>query len=289
MADVPLDDVEASSPAPLPSFPADTDSSVVEERNKRLARESVARAEGLLMSRYGLGSPKEAFGLLRRASQQFNIKLHTLADVAVHLPPPDIGAARWVPPRPRVPAPPLPDLGTRRSRVVGQSGVLKAAMHRVMQVTQTTMANVQLAENGFLRLEQHFGLGPQFTEYFAFVEMGGKATSCSHAADQIRQVTVHDIAVSDLFNDTARAVILGAGSRACHSVPLVGLHGAVMGVVSSHHASVIGEFDAEVLFALQALGTQVGAWLSWYRNAVVLDALESIHAAVSAKGDTDAE
>ncbi|EGX59265.1 hypothetical protein SZN_13721 [Streptomyces zinciresistens K42] len=245
----------------------------------------MARAEELLLTRYRLGSAQEAFGLLRRASQQFNIKLHTLADVAVHLPAPDAGAPRWVPPRPRAPAPSLHALGKTTARKLGQSGVLKAAMHRVMQISQSPMASAQLAENGFLRLERHTGLGLEFTEYFAFVELGGQVTSYSLAADENRQITVKDVAASDLFDERARAVILRAGSRACHSVPLTAPHGTVMGVISSHHERAVGEFEAARLAALHTLGAQVGNWINWYRNEVVLDALESIHATAVAESE----
>ncbi|MGW5650330.1 GAF domain-containing protein [Streptomyces humi] len=251
----------------------------VDERNRRLARAGVARAEKLLMTRYRVGSQGEAFDLLRRTSQRFNVKLHTLADVAVRLPAPAAGAADWVPNRPRGAPPPLPALHTGQARPGGHGAVLKTALRRTMHVAHTHMGHVQLVENGMLRMAQHAGLARQFTDYFAFV--GDAGSPCARAAEDRRQITVKDVASSDTFDEASRQAVLRTGSRACHSVPLVGQRGGVMGVISTHHDGPVGDFSTAQLTALDHLGTQVGRWLLWHRHTVVLPALNHLHASAA--------
>jgi hypothetical protein len=244
-------------------------------RNRTLARGAVAAAEDVLLKRYRLASRQEAFELLRATSQHHNVKLHTLADAVVRVPEPAPNAAEWFPGRARNVPPPLP-------RRIGQDGpvqlptVLKDALHRVLEVTGTDMGNVQLAEGGVLRMAAHTGLGREFTDYFAFV--AGPGTSCAQAARHRRQVTVREVGDAEVFDEGSRRVILRAGSRACHSVPLVSPVGTLVGMVSSHHARPLTGPTPGQLDALRETGTAVGRWLSWYRRTTVLDALEHLHA-----------
>ncbi|MFD8391972.1 ANTAR domain-containing protein [Streptomyces sp. NPDC059680] len=129
----------------------------VDERNRRLAHAGVARAEKLLVEHYGLPSQREAFDLLRHASQDFNIKLHTLADVAAHLPAPRVEAPTWMPGRSHGAAPPVPALRAVGARGDSPGAVLAAALRRTLSVTGAHMGNVQLVENGMLRMEKHVG------------------------------------------------------------------------------------------------------------------------------------
>ncbi|MEV6484046.1 ANTAR domain-containing protein [Streptomyces sp. NPDC051576] len=238
------------------------------------ARSQVALAQGLLMGRYGLADPEEAFALMRTASQRANIKLHQIATALVTTTAPAVGAPVWFPDRTRTAAPSLADLraGTLDARNQGQ--VLDAALSRVLEVSGGDAGNAQLAEGGVLRMERHMGHPQAFTDYFAFVEDG---TSCSRAAHVARQVTVRDIAVTDVFDEETRQVILESGSRACHSVPLSGPDGTVRGVISSHHDRPVTGFARTQLAAFDQVRQVVGEWLQWYRGTVVLDALEDLH------------
>ena len=89
--------------------------------------------------------------------------------------------------------------------------MLSAALNRVLEITQTGMGNVQLAESGRLRMVRPSGLAREFTSFFAFVDQ--QTTSCAQAAEQRRQVTVRDVATEDAFDEGSRQVILRAGSR----------------------------------------------------------------------------
>ncbi|MEU2420129.1 GAF domain-containing protein [Streptomyces sp. NPDC007851] len=264
---------------PAPREPADR---AVDERNRRLARAGVARAEKLLVRRYPIRSQQEAFDLLRRTSQKFNVKLHTLADVAARLPAPQAGAPSWVPSRPQGAAPSLSALHADPGRLTGHGAVLKAALRHTLHVTGARMGNVQLAENGMLRLEQHTGLNRTFTDYFTFVD--DSTTACAQAAGERRQVTVKDVAASDIFDEPSREAILQAGSRACHSVPLVSPGGRVLGMISTHHEEPVGDFGVAQLAALRHVGAQVGRWLLWHRNTAVLGALNDLHTSATRGG-----
>ncbi|MFJ3231220.1 GAF domain-containing protein [Streptomyces sp. NPDC086787] len=248
----------------------------VEERNRRLAHAGVARAETLLAANYGM-SRQEAFDLLRRTSQRFNIKLHTLAETAARMPAPEAGGR--VPQRQYAAAPPVPAVQARGERLGSDSAVLKAALHRTLGITGARMGNVQLVENGLLRIEKHTGLNRRFTDYFAFIETA--TTSCGQAAEESRQITVKDVAASDTFDETSRLTILQTGSRACHSVPLVGLDGSVVGMISSHHEQTLHGLTEAQLTALEQVGSQVGRWLSWHRDTAVRIALDHLHTSVA--------
>ncbi|MFF4119578.1 GAF and ANTAR domain-containing protein [Streptomyces sp. NPDC001714] len=257
----------------------DAEQQVIDARNRKLARAGVARAERLLVSSYRLSSEQEAFDLLRRASQRFNVKLHTLAETAVHLPAPQPDASSWVPGRPRPAAPPLPALGTGERRLTDDSAVLKRALDHTLHITGAEMGNVQLVQNGMLRMEHHTGLNGRFTDYFAFVDTS--TTSCAQAAEQSRQVTVEDVAASDTFDEASRQTILQTGSRACHSAPLLSPRGTVIGMISSHHDRPLHHLTAAQSAALDQLGRQVGRWLVWHRNTTVISALNHLHTTVT--------
>nr|CAJ89303.1 conserved hypothetical protein [Streptomyces ambofaciens ATCC 23877] len=139
----------------------------LEIRNRQLARAAVQPAQRILAHRYRLAGPSEAFELLKQTSQRFNIKLHTLADAVLRVAEPDAGAGQWFPRRARFAAPALPGLALQGAGSEGHAVVLRAALRRVLHVTETDMGNVQLAEHGVLRLEKHTGLNRHFTDFFA--------------------------------------------------------------------------------------------------------------------------
>ncbi|MFF4314930.1 GAF domain-containing protein [Streptomyces sp. NPDC001507] len=265
----------APGPRPGEGGSQDAEQQAIDERNRKLARAGVARAERLLVSSYRLSSEQEAFDLLRSASQRFNVKLHTLAETAVHLPAPRPGDSSWVPDRPRPAAPPLPVLRADGRRLTDDSAVLKTAMQRTLHITGAEMGNVQLVQNGMLRMEHHTGLNGLFTDYFTFV--AASTTSCAQAAEQSRQVTVEDVAASDAFDEDSRRAILQTGSRACHSAPLLSPRGTVIGMISSHHDRPLDPLTADRSAALDQLGRQVGRWLVWHRNTAVISALNHLH------------
>jgi hypothetical protein len=57
-------------------------------------------------------------------------------------------------------------------------------------------------------------------------------------------------------------VILHAGSRACHSIPLLDERGDLLGAISTHHARPIAGFTRSQLAALRETADVVGSWLA---------------------------
>ncbi|WP_229870363.1 ANTAR domain-containing protein [Streptomyces longisporoflavus] len=238
------------------------------------ARPRVALAEGILVERYRLANAEAAFSLMRQASQRANIKLHQLAAAVARTPGPGPGARVWLSGRAQHPIPDLAALGAGTLNAANQGEILGAALHHVLDVTGTDMGNVQLVEDGVLRMAKHAGLSRQFTDYFAFVDGN---TSCARAAAARHQVTVKEVASAAGFDDDTRRVILSAGSRACHSIPLVDEQDSVLGVISSHHARPLLGFTQAQLKALDATSRTLGNWIKWHQATVLLDALEDLH------------
>jgi ANTAR domain len=235
----------------------------------------VSQAQGMLQERYALPDAESAFALLQRASQRFNVKLRTLAGVLVAAPRPDPGAGPWFPHRARLPR---PALTFARPEGVNRGEVLAAVLGQTLAVMDAEMGNVQLADpaTGGLRIERHTGLTPDFVDFFGHV--GAEGTSCALAARDVAQVTVRDVESDPVFTEPARAAILAAGSRACHSVPLTtGASGRCVGMVSAHVGHRLPDLTEVQLKTLDALGTETGRWLAWYEHTVVLDALEHLH------------
>ncbi|MER5886102.1 ANTAR domain-containing protein [Streptomyces sp. NPDC001941] len=244
--------------------------------NRARARERVALAQGVLWERYRLASAEEAFELLRTASQARNVKLNLLAEAVIATPGPATGAARWFPGRASLPAPALSGLGLPPGDADAPlRTVLGSVLARVTDIADTAMGNVQLVQGPWLRLEAHTGLDEEFTEYFAFVAQG--TTACAEAATSRAPVTIHDVVTAGVFSDQARRVILDAGSRACHSIPVLSPTGHLLAVMSTHHRTALGEFTEGQAGGLGATAEAAGAWLSWYRRTHVLNALEHLH------------
>ncbi|MFE6158362.1 ANTAR domain-containing protein [Streptomyces sp. NPDC056486] len=277
-----FDDQSASQRFPSPSdepeqlraTAAELREQVSELEVQARTRPRIALAEGVLIERYRLPNAEAAFTLLRQASQRANIKLHQLAAAVARTPGPAPGARVWFSGRAQHPVPDLAALEAGTLNVTNQGEVLGAALHRVLSVTGTDMGNVQLVEDGVLRMTKHAGLSRQFTDYFAFVDGN---TSCSRAASASHQVTVKEVASSAGFDDDTRRVILAAGSRACHSVPLVDDQDTVHGVISSHHASPLTGFTQTQLQTLHTAGRTLGTWIKWHQHTVLRAALEDLH------------
>lgn len=155
----------------------------------------ISQAQGILQERYAL---------LQRASQRYNVKLHTLAGVLVTAPPPDGRATLWFPRRVRGPEPELTFTQAHRSGSGSRGAVLKAVLNSTLAVVGTGMGNVQLTDpaRGGLRIEQHTGLTADFVDFFAHV--GEDGTACARAARDVTQVTVHDVESDPVFTEPAR-------------------------------------------------------------------------------------
>ncbi|MFJ5733010.1 hypothetical protein [Streptomyces paradoxus] len=214
---------------------------------------------------------------MQRASQRYNVELHTPAGVLVTAPRPDGPDALWFPRRVRGPEPELTFTQAHRSGSGSHGAVLKAVLRSTLTVTGTDMGNVQLTDpaRGGLRMEQHTGLTPDFVDFFAHV--GEDGTSSAQAARDIARVTVRDVESDPVFTEPARRAILAAGSRACHRVPPTTESGRCVGMVPAHMDRPLDGLTTAQTNALGTVGGQAGRWLAWHDRTVVLDALEHLH------------
>ncbi|MFJ4245540.1 ANTAR domain-containing protein [Streptomyces iakyrus] len=247
-------------------------------RARARVRPLISQAQGILQERYALPDGESAFALMQRASQRYNVKLHTLAGLLVTAPRPDEPDALWFPRRVRGPEPELTFTRAHRSGSGSRGAVLKAVLRSTLTVTGTDMGNVQLPDpaRGGLRIEQHTGLTEDFLDFFAHV--GEDGTACARAARDVAQVTVRDVESDPVFTEPARRAILAAGSRACHSVPLTTESGLCVGMVSAHMDRPLDGLTTAQTKALDTVGGEAGRWLAWHDRTVVLDALEHLHA-----------
>src|SRR5215467_2948312 len=183
----------------------------------------IEQAKGILMAQQGCG-PDEAFDLLRRASQRFNVPVRALAARLVRgVQPPGRQAAQVLHAA-------LPD-----SRA---APTLEALLDEVLEFALTMLhaerGNVQLADpaTGALRIAAQRGFSAEFVEYFAAVT--DDRSACGRAAQQHAQVVITDVTTDPGFAPH-REIALASGFRAVQSTPLLNREGQLVGMLSTHY------------------------------------------------------
>jgi hypothetical protein len=117
-----------------------------------------------------------------------------------------------------------------------------------------------------------------------FIDIGESTLTATAAAHHRRvRLVLTDVATDPILTDpNERMVLLANGSRALQSSPLPTVSGEPVGVVTTHHARP-GRTPTRAEHArLDAITTETGAWLTWHRRTVILDALEHVHASARA-------
>jgi len=183
----------------------------------------IEQAKGILMARHG-GGPEEAFDLLRRASQRFNVPVRILAARLVG------GVQRPGPQAAQVLAAPLPDGGAAAALGVLLDEVLEFAL----TLLGAELGNIQLADpaTGALKIAAQRGFGREFMEYFAAVT--DDRSACGRAAQRHAQVVITDVTADPGFAPH-RDIALASGFRAVQSTPLVNRAGHLVGMLSTHY------------------------------------------------------
>jgi hypothetical protein len=186
-------------------------------------RPVIEQAKGILMAQRRCG-PDEAFDLLRRASQRFNVPVRVLA-------------ARLVldaqPPGPRA-----VQMLHGALQDPGAAPTLGALLDEVLEFALTLLhaerGNVQLADpaTGALRIAAQRGFGAEFMAYFAAV--ADDRSACGRAAQQRAQVVITDVTTDPGFAPH-RDIALASGFRAVQSTPLVNRAGHLVGMLSTHY------------------------------------------------------
>jgi hypothetical protein len=183
----------------------------------------IEQAKGILMAQRRCG-PDEAFDLLRRASQQFNVPVRDLAARLVH-------RVQLLESRPLL----IPHETPQHAHAVPALGtLLDEVLEFALTLLHAERGNVQLADpvTGVLRIAAQRGFGSEFLEYFADVADDGSA--CGRAAQDHAQVVITDVTTDPGFAPH-REIALASGFRAVQSTPLVNRAGHLVGMVSTHY------------------------------------------------------
>ncbi|MEW2258351.1 GAF domain-containing protein [Streptomyces sp. NPDC047869] len=259
--------------------PEDVRSEVFGLRAKARTSGLIGIAQGILLARYGLPGPEEAFDLLREGSQHHNVPLRVLAAAAVSAPAPH-APGEWFPGRRHLPPPVLGLALPGPVDVRDRRQVLRAAVYAAVTVTDADAAEIHLTDHTreeALVLEAHHALDAAYRDCLALV--CGPPAVCSRALAAGKPVTVADVAADpELAGHPVGRATLAAGSRAVHSTPMTTAEGHCKGVVSVHRADPGAWLDRGQEAALDELAADLAAWRSWYCRTVVLDALEYLHA-----------
>jgi ANTAR domain/GAF domain len=220
----------------------------------------IEQAKGILMAQRSCG-PDEAFDLLRRASQRFNVPVRVLAARLVH------GVQRAGPQVAQVlhPAP-------RDSHAAPTLGaLLDEVLEFALRLLHAERGNVQLADpaTGALRIAAQRGFDPEFLEYFAVV--ADDRSACGRAAQQHAQIVITDVTTDPGFAPH-REIALASGFRAVQSTPLVNRAGRLVGMLSTHYPRPVTPPRRD-LQAISCFGVMAGESLSTLLNGTQADGL----------------
>jgi hypothetical protein len=213
----------------------------------------IEQAKGILMAQHSC-DPDEAFDLLRRASQRFNVPVRVLAARLVH--------------RVQGPGPQAAPVLHEALRVAQAAPTLGALLDEVLEFALTLLhaqrGNVQLADpaTGALMIAAQRGFGPEFLEYFATVTDDGSA--CGRAAQQHAQVVITDVATDPGFAPH-QDIALASGFCAVQSTPLVNGAGHLVGMLSTHYPrpTILPRRDLQIISHFGALvGESFGTLLN---------------------------
>jgi GAF domain-containing protein len=132
--------------------------------------------------------------------------------------------------------------------------LLSETIAAAVKVANADMGNIQLLENGMLKLVAHVGFDQPFLEYFAVV-LFDSDSACGVGLRTGTRVIVECVATSPVFRDHSRGVLLSAGVRAVQSTPLIGRKGDAIGMLSTHYREprVFGERECALIDGLAKL------------------------------------
>ena len=112
----------------------------------------------------------------------------------------------------------------------GLSEILDAAI----EISAADMGNIQLLQDGVLKIAAQRGFETPFLEFFDGVQDGEAA--CGTAIQNGGRVVVEDVASSPIFAGTpGRDAMLTANALAVQCTPLISGSGRVLGMVSTHY------------------------------------------------------
>jgi PAS domain S-box-containing protein len=123
------------------------------------------------------------------------------------------------------------------ARLVGADdfeALMPEILDAAIEISHADMGNIQLLEDGVLRMVAQRGFEAPFLDYFNAVHDGEAA--CGTAMRYGARLIVDDVATSPVFaGNPALEVMLAAGASAVQSTPLVSRSGRVLGMFSTHY------------------------------------------------------
>lgn len=245
-------------------------------RHRLFGQAGVARAQGILVERYGLRDLRTADTLLRGVARTHRLPRAVLAaSLAGTLAPAPSGPG--APEYGRRAPPAVGFLGPPGDRPPTRTAFLDALRDAVCAVTRARMADVQLVDraDNSLWLTSSCGCPDAFVRFFAVIDTG--TTACGAVARGRERVVVDDVVTAACFDEDARAVLLAAHSRSLQSTPIPGADGRPQGVFSTHHTRPGHTYSAAELDALDRIAREAGAWLDWHRATTLRGALDDLH------------
>lgn len=132
-----------------------------------------------------------------------------------------------------------------RARHEGLRGSIAEILGDALRETGASRGNIQVVQPEGLRIVGHVGFERPFLDFFSCVSHEGSA--CGSALVRGARVVVPDVATDPIFAGTrAGEVLLDAGCHAVQSTPLRGASGEVIGMLSTHYASVHAPSSSEL-------------------------------------------
>lgn len=125
------------------------------------------------------------------------------------------------------------DLIAALGHVLPQTALsLDGVLRRLLAAVGAEMGNIQVLEDGVLRIAAQHGFDRPFLKFFEAVE--GDESACGRALQTGRRVIVEDVRTSPVFaGKPARAIMLKAGSRSVCSTP-IRMNQKLYGMLSVH-------------------------------------------------------
>jgi PAS domain S-box-containing protein len=139
----------------------------------------------------------------------------------------------------------MQQISTRLAQTADFAQLLDEIVAAGTEITGADMGNIQLFQNGVLRIVSQRGFAAPFLEFFNHVSHGSAA--CGTALERRERVIVEDVLQSQLFMGTpALAAMLAADARAVQSTPLVSRSGTLLGMFSTHYRTPRRPGDREL-------------------------------------------
>ena len=125
-------------------------------------------------------------------------------------------------------------LSTRLIEVHDVTTLLEEIVAVAIEITGADKGNIQLLDDGILRIVAQQNFDQPFLDFFNEVHDGRAA--CGVALKQGGRVVIEDVAGSDVYDDAARKTMLDAQACGVQSTPLVTRSGEILGMFSTHYA-----------------------------------------------------